>query len=177
MLAKPLLVLRESPRLVPERIRDHDAGIRMLIRPSLVYGVPCALIALYFYHAEIAPFIDPPRPELTFWILASPFVLPVCFIAIRIVLSVPRFRGVWRTTWALWPKGLVVSQSPSGSRVIPWRDVTAVAVEPHGDNEISVRLTLAPQLQRPGSERILVCLRNELPCDIDSLRERIAALL
>ena len=177
MPAKPLFVLRESPRFIPERIREFDAGIRTIVRPSLIYGIPCSLIALYFYRTEIAPFIDPPpQPNPAFGILVAPFLFPLFLALPRLVLSAHRFRNAWRTTWSIWPKALV-RQSASGSMGVPWRNVTACVVEPQGDDEVSVRLTLSPQLRRPSAELVLICLRADLPCDADSLRERIAGLM
>jgi hypothetical protein len=177
MSLKPLLVLRESPRLIPERIREFDVGTRTIIRASLIYGIPCALVALYLYRTEIAPLIDPPaQPDPTVGILSAPFLFPLMFVLPRMVLSVPRFRGAWRTRWTLWPKGLT-RQSALGSAGIAWRDVETCTVEPQGADEVSIRLGLSVPLRGQGTQLELTCLRQELPCDADSLRDRIAALM
>jgi hypothetical protein len=177
MPAKPLFALREAPRFIPDRIRDFDAGIRLLIRPSLIYGVPCALVAFYLYRTEIAPLIaPPPNPDPSVGILAAPFLFPAMFMFPRLFLSFGGFRNAWRTTWWFWPTHLTW-RFGTGARSIPWRDILACTVEPLDEHEITLRLAVAPPLSGQDTELVLTCLRTELPCDIDSLRERIAALM
>jgi len=176
MRSTPPLVLRESPRRIPERIREFDTGIRAIVRPSLLYGIPCSLAALYFYHAWFAPRIDPPpQPDPTFGILVAPFIVPLIFTLIRRVLSLPRFRGTWRRNWTIRSRSLV-EQSAFGAFGVAWRDVTECVVEQH-DDEIVLRLVLERRLLGLDRRLELACLREDVPCDADALQERLDALI
>lgn len=164
-------VFREASRFIPARQRELREGFRIILRIVLIYGPVLGLLALWLVYWVSA---GAPIPLRFLFLPLAPFTVALMFAAPAWISRIPALAPGFLHRWHLCP-AVLLTQSATGSRAIPWTALHSPRVEETADE-----ITLQVQVSLRGTDHplALTCLRSEVAVDavtrfIDAVNNKI----